>query len=59
MVLKHAKCDLNGGKIAIFALKSQKSPISWGLYPLCDKLELQRFFSMGPTLDNFCAKNIY
>ena len=26
MVLKRAKCDLNGVKIAIFAAKLQKSP---------------------------------
>ena len=43
MVLKRAKCDLNGVKIAIFAAKSQKSPSSWGLSPLCHTLESQRF----------------
>ena len=31
MVLKRAKYDLNGVKIAIFAAKSQKSPSSWWL----------------------------
>ena len=43
MVLKRAKCDFNGVKIAIFAAKLQKSPSSGGLCPLCDTLELQRF----------------
>ena len=47
MVLKRAKCDLNDVKIAIFAAKSQKSPSSWGLCPLCDTLELQRFVQHG------------
>ena len=39
-VLKHAKCDLNGVKITIFAAKS---PSSWEFCTLCDTLELQRF----------------
>ena len=39
MVLKRAKCDLNGVKIAIFAAKLQKSPSSWGLRPLSDTPE--------------------
>ena len=43
MVVKRAKCDLNGVKIAIFAAKLRKLPSSWGLCPLCDTLELQRF----------------
>ena len=47
MVLKRAKCDLNGVKIPIFAAKSQKSRNSWGLFPLCDTLELQRFDQHG------------
>ena len=34
-------------KSAIFAEKSQKSPSSWGLCPLCDTLELQRFVQYG------------
>ena len=59
MVLKSAKWDLNGVKMAIFDAKSQKSPNSWRLCPLCDTLELQRFVQQGPKSDNFCAKNIY
>ena len=60
MVLKRDNCDLNGIKIAIFAAKSQKLPSSWGLCPLCDKLEYNNgLFSTGPKLDNFCAKIIY
>ena len=47
MVLKRAKCDLNGVKITIFAAKFQKSPSSWELCPLCDTLELQRFVQRG------------
>ena len=47
MVLKRAKCDLNFVQIAIFAAKSQKSPSSWGLCPLCDTLELQQFVHHG------------
>ena len=47
MVLKRAKCDLKGLKIAIFATKLQKSPNSWGLCPLCDTLEWQRFVHQG------------
>ena len=39
MVLKRAKRDLNGVKIAIFAKKLQKSPCSWQLCPLCNTLE--------------------
>ena len=44
MVLKREKCDLNGVKIAIFATKLLSS---WGLGPLCDTLELQRFVQQG------------
>ena len=50
MVLKRAKGDLNGVKIAIFAAKLQKSPSSWGLCPLCDTLELQRFVQHGTQI---------
>ena len=55
MVLKRAKCDLNGVKIAFFATKLQKSPSSWELCPLCDTLELHRFVQHGTysKLENF------
>ena len=56
MFLKRAKCDLNGVKIAIFAAKSQKSPSSWGLCPLCDTLELQRFVQHGTQIRQFLCK---
>ena len=56
MVLKRAKCDLNGVKIAIFAAKSQKSPSSWGLCLLCDTLELQRFVQHGTKIRQFLCK---
>ena len=39
IVLKRAKCDLNGVKIAFFATKSQKLPSSWGLCPHCDTID--------------------
>ena len=45
--LERAKCDLNDVKIAIFPAKSQKSRSSWGLGPLCNTLELQRFDHHG------------
>ena len=59
MVLKRAKCSLNGVKIAIFAKKSQKSRSNWGLWPFVTRLSSNGLFSTGPKLDNFCAKNIY
>ena len=57
MVLKRAKSDSNGLKIAIFAAKSQKSPSSWALS--VTRLSSNGLFSTGPKLDNFCAENIY
>ena len=57
MVLKHAKCDSNGVKIAIFAAKFQKSPSNWA--PSVTRWSSNGLFSTGPKLDNFCAKNIY
>ena len=56
MVLKRAKCDLNGVKIAIFAAKSQKSPNSCGLCPSVKRLSCKGLFSTGPKLDNFLQK---
>ena len=56
MVLKRAKCDLKGVKIVVFAAKSQKSPSSWGSAPSVTRLSSNGLFSMGPKLDNFCAK---
>ena len=54
MVLKRAKCNSNGVKIAIFAAKSRKSPTSWA--PSVTRLSSNGLFSTGPKLDNFCAK---
>ena len=59
MVLKRAKCDLNGVKTAIFAAKSEKSSGSWGSAPSVARLSCNGLFNMGPKLDNFYAKNIY
>ena len=56
MILKRAKCDLNGVKITIFAAKSQKSPSSWGLCLSETRLSCNGLFSTGPKLDNFCVK---
>ena len=50
MVLKRAKCDLNGVKVTIVAAKSQKS---------VRRLNSNGLYSTGPKLDNFCAKNTY
>ena len=44
MVLKRAKCDLNGVKVTIFPAKITQQ---LGLCPLCDTLELQRFVQHG------------
>ena len=44
MVLKRAKCDLNGVKAAIFPAKITQQ---LGLCPLCDTLELERFVQHG------------
>ena len=57
MVLKRAKSDSNGVKIAIFDAKSQTSPSSWALS--VTRLSSNGLFSTGPKLDNFCAKNVY
>ena len=59
MVLKRAKCDLNGIKIAIFAAKLQKSPSSSGSAPSVSRLSSNGLFSTGSKLDNFCAESIY
>ena len=56
MVLKRAKCNLKGVKIAIFAKKLQKSASSGGLCPLCDTLELQRFVQHGTQIRQFLCK---
>ena len=57
MVLKRAKYDSNGVKIAIFAAKSRKSPTSRA--HSVTRLSSNGLFSTEPKLDNFCAKNIY
>ena len=56
MILKRAKCDLNGVKIAIFDAKLQKSPSSWCSTLSVTRLSSNVLFSTGPKLDNFCAK---
>ena len=57
MVLKGAKCDWNGIKLAIFAAELQKSPSSWAAS--ATHLSSNGLFSTGPKLDDFCAKSIY
>ena len=60
MVLKRAKCDLNGVKNRYFCRKvAKKSPSSWWLCPSVTRLSCVGLFSTGPKLDNFCAKYIY
>ena len=59
MVLKRAKCDLNGVKIAIFAAKFKNRPAAGGSAPSVTRLSSNGLFSTGPKLDNFYAKNIY
>ena len=56
MVLKRAKCDLNGVKIAVFAAKSENHPTAGGYAPFVTRLSSNALFSTGPKLDNFCAK---
>ena len=48
MFLKRAKCDLNGVKIAIFAVKSQKYPADVGSAPSVTRLSCNDLFSTGP-----------
>ena len=60
MVLKHAKCDLNGVKNCYFCRKIAKSPpAAGGSAPSVTRLSCVGLFSTGPKLDNFCAKYIY
>ena len=60
MVLKRAKCDWNGIKIAIFAKKSLKITQQLGaLPPLWHAWVASVCSARGPKLDNFCAKNIH
>ena len=59
MILKRAKCDLNGVKITIFAAKLQKSPNSGGLYPSVTRLSCSGLFRTGGKLTIFVQKNIY
>ena len=49
MVLKHAKCDLNGVKIAIFAARLQKSPAAMGFAPFVTRLSCNVLFSTDLT----------
>ena len=59
MVLKRAKCDLNGVKIAIFAVNCKNHAAAGGSGPSATRLSCNGLFSTGPKLNNFCAKNIY
>ena len=56
MVLKRAKCDLNGVKIAIFAAKMQKSPAAGSSAPSVTRLSCNVLFSTDPTETIFVQK---
>ena len=59
MVLKRAKCDLNGVKI-VFLLQNRKSQsAAGGSTPSLTRMSCSGLFSTGPKSDDFCAKNIY
>ena len=60
MVLKLAKCDLNGDKSRYFCRKIAKNhPAAGGSAPSATRLSCVGLFSTGPKLDNLCAKYIY
>ena len=60
MVLKRAKCDLNGViKLLSLPKNCKNHPAAGGLAPSVTRLSCNGLFSTGPKLDNFCAKNIY
>ena len=60
MVLKRAKCDLNGVIKSLFLPKNRKNhPAAGGCAPYVTRLNCNGLFNTGPKLDNFCAKNIY
>ena len=50
------KCDLNGVKIAIFAINRKNHPATEGFAPSVTRLSCNGLFSMESKLDNFCAK---
>ena len=60
MVLKRAKCDLNGVIKLLFLPQNCKNhPAVEGSAPSVTRLSCNGLFSTEPKLDNFCAKNIY
>ena len=59
MVLKRAKCDLNGVIIAIFEENRKNHPAAGGSAPTVTCLSSNGLFNPGPKLDNFWTKNIY
>ena len=59
MALKRAKCDLNGVKIAIFAINRKNHPAAGNSASSVTRLSCNSLFSTGPKLDSFCAKHIY
>ena len=59
MVLKLAKCDLNGVKIAFLPQNRKNHAAAGGSGPSVTPLSCNGLFSSGPKLDSFCAKNIY
>ena len=60
MVLKRAKCDLNGVIKLLFLPKNCKNhPAAGGSALSVIRLSCNGLFNTGPKLGNVCAKNIY
>ena len=59
MVLKRAKYDLNGVKIAILPQNCKNHPAAGVFAPSVTSLSSNGLFSTGSKLDSFCTKNIY
>ena len=61
MVLKRAKCDLNGVIQLLFLPQNRKNlPAAEGSASSVTRLMSNGLFSSTvPKLENFCAKNIY
>ena len=57
MVLKRAKCDLNGVIKLLFLPKNRKNhPTAGGSAPSGTRLSSNGLFSTGPKLGNVCGK---
>ena len=58
MVLKRAKCDLNGVKSLFLPKNCKNHAAAGGSGPSVTRLSSNGLFSTGPKLDNFFAKKI-